>query len=92
MEKRCQVKGSALRIEKAIFTEMEGQSSEGCPIAKYIIRRYVKYLLLQGAQCKMTNLNAYILIWNQYNCVSESLIWTFFFFFLPENQRRKKCW
>ena len=42
MEQRCKVKGSALRIEKAVFRSEEGQSNEGCPLPKYIIRRYVQ--------------------------------------------------
>ena len=41
MENRCEVKGDALRIEIAVYMEEEGQTSDGCPLAKYIIRRYV---------------------------------------------------
>ena len=41
MEERCQVKGAALRIEKATYSEQEGETSDGCPLAKYVIRRYV---------------------------------------------------
>lgn len=70
IEERLGNTGKSLRIEKICYTGKEGKTTQGCPLAKWVIRRSgldEKFLALvkhrQGHSCSTSWIVVCIIVW-----------------------------
>ncbi|KAL7049374.1 hypothetical protein ACKWTF_003670 [Chironomus riparius] len=71
IEQRAGLTGKQLRIEKVLYTGKEGKSTQGCPTAKWVIRRVdpeEKALFIvkrrQGHRCRAAFIVISIVVWD----------------------------